>query len=100
MWCWCVGITVIVPGSSLLLESFALVTYIYERCVEMNLLLQIEGFDLKRVDEYHLTGITLDMFVRWEHRPPSSTEGRGEGRPRGDPPDDSEYSKGLVRHLS
>uniref|UniRef100_A0A3Q1HDJ2 RNA uridylyltransferase n=1 Tax=Anabas testudineus TaxID=64144 RepID=A0A3Q1HDJ2_ANATE len=40
----------------------------------------IEGFDVKRVDEYHLTGIVLDMFVRWEHRPPSTTEGRGENR--------------------
>ncbi|KAG7220021.1 hypothetical protein INR49_000670 [Caranx melampygus] len=40
----------------------------------------IEGFDVKRVDEYHLTGISLDMFVRWEHRPPSTPEGRGENR--------------------
>uniref|UniRef100_A0A667YV52 RNA uridylyltransferase n=1 Tax=Myripristis murdjan TaxID=586833 RepID=A0A667YV52_9TELE len=40
----------------------------------------IEGFDVKHVDEYHLTGIKLDIFVRWEHRPPSSTEGRGENR--------------------
>ncbi|KAM9832244.1 terminal uridylyltransferase 4 [Neosynchiropus ocellatus] len=47
----------------------------------------IEGFHLKHVDEYHLTGISLDMFVRWEHRPPASTEERGgENRtdPRGD----------------
>lgn len=69
-------------------------------------LFQIEGFDVKRVDEYHLTGITLDMFVRWEHRPPSSTDGRGEnrneargeGRPKPEQkkPDDTHYSEGLV----
>ncbi|XP_071342620.1 terminal uridylyltransferase 4 [Trachinotus anak] len=67
----------------------------------------IEGFDVKRVDEYHLTGIALDTFVRWEHRPPSSTEGRGENRneARGEgrsrheqnKPDDGHYSEGLTR---
>ncbi|XP_039984567.1 terminal uridylyltransferase 4 isoform X4 [Xiphias gladius] len=67
----------------------------------------IEGFDVKHVDEYHLTGITLDMFVRWEHRPPSSTEGRGENRneargesrpkPEQNKPDDARYSEGLTR---
>ncbi|XP_056234383.1 terminal uridylyltransferase 4 [Seriola aureovittata] len=66
----------------------------------------IEGFDVKRVDEYHLTGISLDMFVRWEHRPPSSTEGRGENRnearegrsrPEQNKPDDGHYSEGLTR---
>ncbi|XP_028299664.1 terminal uridylyltransferase 4, partial [Gouania willdenowi] len=40
----------------------------------------IEGFEVKRVDEYHLTGIVMDMFVRWEHRAQSSTDGRGDGR--------------------
>lgn len=45
-------------------------------------LFQIEGFDVKHVDEYHLTGIEMDIFVGWEHRPPS-TEGRGEGRGEG-----------------
>ncbi|KAM4574604.1 terminal uridylyltransferase 4 [Fundulus diaphanus] len=40
----------------------------------------IDGFDVKRVDEYHLTGIFLDMFVKWVQRPPTSTEGRGENR--------------------
>ena len=35
---------------------------------------------MKRVDEFHLTGISLDIFVRWEHRTPSTTEGRGEHR--------------------
>ncbi|XP_028443137.1 terminal uridylyltransferase 4 isoform X1 [Perca flavescens] len=63
----------------------------------------IEGFDVKRVDEYHLTGITLDMFVRWERRPPTSTENRnearGEGRPKPEQkkPDDTHYSEGLTR---
>lgn len=40
----------------------------------------MEGFDVKHMDEYHLTGISLDMFVQWERRPPSSTDGRGENR--------------------
>lgn len=67
----------------------------------------IEGFDVKRVDEYHLTGIALDMFVRWEHRPPSSTEGRGENRNDNraegrskleqNKRDDSHCSEGLTR---
>lgn len=37
---------------------------------------------MKAVDEYHLTGIEMDIFVGWEHRPPS-TEGRGDGRGEG-----------------
>ncbi|KAM4548007.1 terminal uridylyltransferase 4 isoform 2-T2 [Odontesthes bonariensis] len=67
----------------------------------------VEGFDLKRVDEYHLTGIVLDMFVKWEHRPQSSTDGRGENRnePRGEgrskaeqnKSNDTKYSEGLSR---
>uniref|UniRef100_A0A1A8DNP5 RNA uridylyltransferase n=1 Tax=Nothobranchius kadleci TaxID=1051664 RepID=A0A1A8DNP5_NOTKA len=40
----------------------------------------IEGFDVKRVDEYHLTGIVQDTFVKWERRSPSSAEERGENR--------------------
>lgn len=39
---------------------------------------QIEGFDVKRVDEYHLTAIQLGHFVGWEHRPGSANEGRGD----------------------
>ncbi|KAJ7986329.1 hypothetical protein DPEC_G00338800 [Dallia pectoralis] len=39
----------------------------------------VDGFDVKHVDEYHLTGIEFDIFVGWEHRAPS-TEGRGDGR--------------------
>uniref|UniRef100_A0A8C7I033 RNA uridylyltransferase n=1 Tax=Oncorhynchus kisutch TaxID=8019 RepID=A0A8C7I033_ONCKI len=42
----------------------------------------IEGFDVKHVDEYHLTGIEMDIFVGWEHRSPS-TEGRRDGRGEG-----------------
>uniref|UniRef100_A0A8C9VXW6 RNA uridylyltransferase n=1 Tax=Scleropages formosus TaxID=113540 RepID=A0A8C9VXW6_SCLFO len=40
----------------------------------------IEGFDVKQVDEYHLTGVFLGKMVAWEHKPPSSVEGRGEGK--------------------
>ncbi|XP_047231094.1 terminal uridylyltransferase 4 isoform X2 [Girardinichthys multiradiatus] len=67
----------------------------------------VEGFDVKRVDEYHLTGIFLDMFVKWEHRPPSSTEGRGENRneakaeggskPEQKKSDDAHHAEGLSR---
>lgn len=62
----------------------------------------IEGFDVKRVDEYHLTGISLDMFVRWERRPPSSdnrNDARGEGRPKPEQKktDDAHYSEGITR---
>lgn len=61
---------------------------------------------MKHVDEYHLTGIWLDMFVRWERRPPSSTDGRGENRTdaRGEArphpdqikPNEAHCSEGLV----
>ncbi|XP_069794791.1 terminal uridylyltransferase 4-like isoform X3 [Narcine bancroftii] len=34
----------------------------------------VEGFDLKRIDEYHLKGIQNDEYVLWEHRPASSGE--------------------------
>uniref|UniRef100_A0AAY4DJH3 RNA uridylyltransferase n=1 Tax=Denticeps clupeoides TaxID=299321 RepID=A0AAY4DJH3_9TELE len=64
----------------------------------------IEGFDVKRVDEYHLTGVKLDQFVGWEHRPPSTGEGRGEnrGKPDQKPPTQrkSDSLEGLVsRHF-
>lgn len=61
---------------------------------------------MKHVDEYHLTGISQDMFVQWERRPPSSTDGRGEnrGEARGDGKakpeqiklNDAQCSQGLV----
>ncbi|XP_056270531.1 terminal uridylyltransferase 4 [Pseudoliparis swirei] len=63
----------------------------------------IEGFEVKRADEYHLTGIsTLDMFVKWELRPPSSTDNRNEareGRPKPEPKKipDHYYTEGLSR---
>lgn len=47
----------------------------------------VSGFDLKRVDEFHLTGICQEAFVRWEHRPPTETrtEGRTETRTKPEP---------------
>ncbi|XP_046725009.1 terminal uridylyltransferase 4 isoform X2 [Silurus meridionalis] len=45
----------------------------------------IEGFDVKRVDEYHLTAIQSGHFVGWEHRPGSATEGRGDNKGKNDP---------------
>ncbi|XP_038650167.1 terminal uridylyltransferase 4-like isoform X1 [Scyliorhinus canicula] len=44
----------------------------------------IEGFDLKRIDEYHLKGMQNDEYVLWEHRPANSGETKntsnGEGK--------------------
>ncbi|XP_075901202.1 terminal uridylyltransferase 4 [Nelusetta ayraudi] len=68
----------------------------------------IEGFEVKRVDEYHLTGIALDTFVKWERRIPSSADGRGgdrsEGRGDGGKPkseqkkfDDGHFTEGMTR---
>ncbi|XP_054644990.1 terminal uridylyltransferase 4 [Dunckerocampus dactyliophorus] len=67
----------------------------------------IAGFDVTRVDEYHLTGILLDLFVRWEYRPPSSTDGHGEnqneasgeGRTKSEhsKADETQYSNGLAQ---
>ncbi|XP_060749380.1 terminal uridylyltransferase 4 isoform X1 [Tachysurus vachellii] len=44
----------------------------------------IEGFDVKRVDEYHLTAIQPGHFVGWEHRPGSANEGRGDNKSKND----------------
>ncbi|XP_006006033.1 terminal uridylyltransferase 4 isoform X1 [Latimeria chalumnae] len=44
----------------------------------------VEGFDLKRIDDYHLKGVEKDKFIHWEYRPSNSGEGRhvngGEGK--------------------
>ncbi|XP_067846302.1 terminal uridylyltransferase 4 isoform X2 [Heptranchias perlo] len=44
----------------------------------------IEGFDLKKIDEYHLKGIQNDEYVLWEHRPANAGETKntnnGEGK--------------------
>ncbi|KAJ8274510.1 hypothetical protein COCON_G00091350 [Conger conger] len=46
----------------------------------------MEGFEVKRVDEYHLTGVGLDgAFVGWEHKPPPSGEGRTDGKAKAEP---------------
>ncbi|XP_022519969.2 terminal uridylyltransferase 4 isoform X2 [Astyanax mexicanus] len=43
----------------------------------------IDGFDVKRVDEYHLTGVqTEGLYVGWEHRPGSASDGRRDSRPK------------------
>lgn len=69
---------------------------------------QIEGFEVKRVDEYHLTGIALDSFVKWERRHPSSGDGRGgdnrhdgrggDGKPKAEQKkfDDGHFTEGMV----
>lgn len=58
------------------------------------------------MDEYHLIGIALDMYVKWERRAPSSGDGRGENRSesRGDGKpkleqkkfEDGHFTEGLV----
>lgn len=59
----------------------------------------IAGFELKRVDEFHLTGICQDAFVRWEHRPPSA-ENRGENRTKAEPARTEPHgAEGLVRNI-
>lgn len=60
------------------------------------------------MDEYHLTGIALDTFVKWERRAPSSADGRGEnrneGRGDGKPKseqkkfDEGHFTEGMVGH--
>ncbi|XP_061540719.1 terminal uridylyltransferase 4 isoform X2 [Phycodurus eques] len=67
----------------------------------------IDGFDVKRVDEYHLTAIQSDMYVQWEHRPSRTTDGQGENRneakgegrskPERSKPDKAQFSHGLAR---
>ncbi|XP_059384400.1 terminal uridylyltransferase 4 [Carassius carassius] len=64
----------------------------------------IKGFDVKRVDEFHLTGMESDSFVGWEHRPAPAGEGRGDGRVRPEPKTQTEkkekkgeYVKGKAR---
>ncbi|XP_016102345.1 terminal uridylyltransferase 4-like, partial [Sinocyclocheilus grahami] len=61
----------------------------------------IKGFDVKRVDEFHLTGLELDSFVGWEHRPAPAGEGRGDGKAKHEPKTQTEkkggYAKGKTR---
>lgn len=40
----------------------------------------VSGFELKRVDEFHLTGICQEAFVRWEHRPPTETRSENQNK--------------------
>ncbi|XP_016430343.1 terminal uridylyltransferase 4 isoform X3 [Sinocyclocheilus rhinocerous] len=64
----------------------------------------IKGFDVKRVDEFHLTGLELDSFVGWEHRPAPAGEGRGDSKAKHEPKTQTEkkekkggYAKGKTR---
>ncbi|XP_016305973.1 terminal uridylyltransferase 4-like [Sinocyclocheilus anshuiensis] len=64
----------------------------------------IKGFDVKRVDEFHLTGLELDSFVGWEYRPAPAGEGRGDGKAKHEPKTQTEkkekkggYAKGKTR---
>lgn len=64
---------------------------------------QIKGFDVKRVDEFHLTGMESGTFVGWEHRPAPAGEGRMDGKAKPEPKTHTEkkekkveYTKGKV----
>lgn len=60
----------------------------------------IEGFDVKRVDEYHLTGMKSTLFVGWEHRPAPAPEGRGENKGRPEPKSSTEKMEKKRDHVS
>uniref|UniRef100_A0A8C1XQR0 Terminal uridylyl transferase 4 n=1 Tax=Cyprinus carpio TaxID=7962 RepID=A0A8C1XQR0_CYPCA len=57
----------------------------------------IKGFDEKRVDEFHLTGMESDSFVGWEHRPAPAGEGRGEGKAKPEPKTQTEKKEKKTR---
>lgn len=64
----------------------------------------IKGFDVKRVDEFHLTGMESGTFVGWEHRPAPAGDGRTDGKAKPEPKTHaekkekkSEYTKGKAR---
>ncbi|XP_061681490.1 terminal uridylyltransferase 4 isoform X5 [Syngnathoides biaculeatus] len=67
----------------------------------------IDGFDVKCVDDYHLTGIHSDMYVQWEHKPSRTMDGqeqnrnkaKGEGKskPERSKSDKAQFSHGLAR---
>lgn len=58
----------------------------------------IKGFDVKRVDEFHLTGIESDSFVGWEHRPAPAGEGRGDGKAKPEPKTQTEKKEKKVEY--
>ncbi|XP_016121524.1 terminal uridylyltransferase 4-like, partial [Sinocyclocheilus grahami] len=58
----------------------------------------IKGFDEKRVDEFHLTGMESDSFVGWEHRPAPSGEGRGDGKAKPEPKTQTEKKEKKAEH--
>ncbi|KAI4883886.1 hypothetical protein NFI96_025619 [Prochilodus magdalenae] len=59
----------------------------------------VEGFDVKRVDEYHLTGVQTEGYVGWEHRPGSANDSRdNKNKPEAQKPaEKSENVKGKSR---
>ncbi|XP_051518860.1 terminal uridylyltransferase 4-like [Myxocyprinus asiaticus] len=58
----------------------------------------IKGFEVKRVDEYHLTGLESSLFVGWEHRPAPPGEGRGEGKAKPEPKNPTEKREKKGEH--
>ncbi|XP_052397285.1 terminal uridylyltransferase 4 isoform X1 [Carassius gibelio] len=58
----------------------------------------IKGFEEKRVDEFHLTGIVSDSFVGWEHRPAPAGEGRGDGKAKPEPKTQTEKKEKKAQH--
>ncbi|CAN9500836.1 unnamed protein product [Ophioblennius macclurei] len=56
---------------------------------------RVPGFHVKRADEFHLTGICADFFVRWERRTPSS-ENRDNRENRTENQSEVESPEGLI----
>ncbi|XP_077074701.1 terminal uridylyltransferase 4 [Siphateles boraxobius] len=64
----------------------------------------IKGFDVKRVDAFHLTGMESGTFVSWEHRPAPAGQGRTDGKAKPEPKTytekkekAAEYTRGKAR---
>ncbi|XP_051515437.1 terminal uridylyltransferase 4-like isoform X2 [Myxocyprinus asiaticus] len=60
----------------------------------------IKGFEVTRVDEYHLTGMESSLFVGWEHRPAPPGEGRGEGKAKPEPKNPTEKREKKGQHMT
>ncbi|TRY67979.1 hypothetical protein DNTS_035546 [Danionella cerebrum] len=60
----------------------------------------IKGFEVKRVDEFHLTALEAEEFVGWEHRPAPAGEGRGEGKAKPDPKASAEKKEKRSGHVT
>lgn len=74
-----------IPSYSLSLMVIFFLQQRYKPILPVYLGHWIKGFEVKRVDEFHLTGVQSEVFVGWEHRPAPAGEGRGDGRSKPEP---------------